>query len=200
MNSGTLIERLGRASRVSGLLMAVGTLVVAIALWVSYSQLRVLQTEVSSLEAEATHLQKQNADFRQAAKGMRHEIAGLREALAASRYAIEAFHLGDYSTAASLYDQALQADPRNAYLLNLKAYALFKLRRISDAIEVQEEGLEVDPDYAWGYFDLARFHCAAGSFDEARRSLARALEARSNLGAIMEEDGEFGALCAPILE
>jgi tetratricopeptide (TPR) repeat protein len=200
MNSGALIERLGRASRVSGLLMALGTLVVAAALWLSYGQLRALRAEVSSLASEATRLQKQNADLRQDAEKMRREIGGLREALAATRYAIEAFHQRDYFTAVSLYDQALQVDPNNAYLLNLKAYSLFKLKRLSEAIEVQRQSLRADPEYAWGYFDLARFQCAAGSFDEARRAIDSALKKRASLRAIMAKDGEFQKLCGPILK
>jgi tetratricopeptide (TPR) repeat protein len=209
MNSSALIERLGRASRVSGLLMALGALVVAVALWLSYAQLRALQADVNSLASEATRLEKQNSDLRQDAEKMRREMAGLREALAASRYAIEAFHQRDYSTAVSFYDQALRADPSNAYLLNLKAYSLFKLNRVGEAIDVQRQSLRADPEYAWGYFDLARFQCAAGRLDEARRagffddarqSIASALERRPGLRAIMAKDGEFQKLCGPVLK
>jgi len=200
MNSGAMVEHVGRASRLSGLLMALGTLVVAAALWLSYGQLRVLQADVSSLAAEAARLQKQNAELRQSAENMRRDIEGLREALAASRYAIEAFHQRDYSTAVSFYDQALRADPNNAYLLNLKAYSLFKLKRVGDAIEVQRQSLAADPEYAWGYFDLARFQCANGLFDEARRSRDSALQKRPGLRAIMDKDGEFERLCGPILK
>lgn len=207
MNSEILIERLSRASRVSGVLMAVGTLVVAAALWLSYSQLRNLQTEVNSLSSEATRLQRQHADLRQQnadlrrdAEKMRREVEGLREALAASRYAIEAFHQRDYSTAVSLYNQALRADPNNAYLLNLKAYSLFKLKRVSEAIDTQRQSLRADPEYAWGYFDLARFECAAGSFGEGRRAIDSALEKRPALRAIMAKDGEFQRLCGPVLK
>jgi tetratricopeptide (TPR) repeat protein len=198
VNSSAAIERLGRASRMSGLLMALGTLVVAAALWLSYGQLRALQTEVNSLASEATRLQKQNVELRQDAEKMRREIGGLREALAASRYAIEAFHQRDYSTAVSLYDEALRADPNNAFLLNLKAYSLFKLKRVSEAIEVQQQSLRVNPEYAWGYFDLARFQCAAGLFDEARRSIGISLEKRPSLREFMAKDGEFQRLCGPV--
>ena len=200
MSSGALVERLGRASRMSGILMALGTLVVAAALWLSYGQLRALQARVGSLASEADRLQKQNADLRENAENMRREIGGLREALAASRYAIEAFHQRDYAKAVSYYDQALRADPNNAYLLNLKAYSLFKLKRVGEAIEVQRQSLRADPQYAWGYFDLARFQCAAGSFEEARRSRDTALEMRPGLQTIMAGDGEFQRLCGPGLK
>jgi hypothetical protein len=57
------------------------------------------------------------------------------------------------------------------------------------------QGLQIDPDYAWGYFDLARFKCKAGAFDEARQAIDAALEKRPGLRAHMEKDGEFQRLC-----
>jgi hypothetical protein len=57
-----------------------------------------------------------------------------------------------------------------------------------------------DPEYAWGYFDLARFQCANGLFDDARRSRDTALQERPGLRAIMEKDREFAGLCGLILK
>ena len=200
MSSAAVIDRLERTSRVSAILMALGAIVVLAALWLSYGQLRALQTEVTSLESEAVQLRTQNNELRQSAEAMRNEIKGLREALTASRDAIVAFHQRDYGTAVALYDQALRADPNNAYLLNLKAYSLFKLRRLGDAIDVQRESIRVDPGYAWGFFDLARFQCATGDFGAARKSIEAALEKRAALRSTMERDGEFQKLCAPVLK
>jgi tetratricopeptide (TPR) repeat protein len=210
MDSATSLERLQRTSRASAILMALGAMVVLMALWWSAGQLRNLQTEVTALDGEAGRLRTQNSDLRQQAEAMRAEIRGLREALTASRDAIIAFHQRDYARAVTLYDQALRADPKNAYLLNLKAYALFKLKRFSDAVAVQEESIRVDPSYAWGYFDLARFQCAAARaaaseatrvahFQDARKAIKMALEGRPGLRSTMEQDGEFQGLCATVL-
>lgn len=114
--------------------------------------------------------------------------------------AIKAFHGGDYDTAVALYDQALRADPDNAYVLNLKAYSLFKAERLSHAIGAQRESLRADPEYAWGYFDLARFQCAAGDFDDARKSIRIArMKGGAWLSRKMKGDGEFQKLCRPVL-
>jgi len=164
------------------------------------NEIQTLQTEVKSLESEAVQLRTQNSELRQSAETMRNEIKGLREALTASRDAIVAFHQRDYGTAVALYDQALRADPNNAYLLNLKAYSLFKLKRLSEALDVQRESIRIDPGYAWGFFDLARFQCATGDFGAARTSIKRALEQRPALRSTMERDGEFQRLCAPVLK
>jgi tetratricopeptide (TPR) repeat protein len=200
MANTVAMDRLERTSRISALLMGLGAVVVLGALWLSYGQLRSLQTEVKSLESEAAQLRAENSELSQRAEAMRNEIKGLREALTASRDAIVAFHQRDYGTAVALYDQALRADPNNAYLLNLKAYSLFKLKRLRGAIDVQKESIRVDPGYAWGYFDLARFQCAAGEFDGARKSIEMALEKRPGLRSTMERDGEFQRLCAPVLK
>lgn len=117
-----------------------------------------------------------------------------------TRNAIAAFHQRDFDTAVALYDQALRADPGNAYVLNLKAYSLFKSKRLSQAVGTQRESLRADPEYAWGYFDLARFQCAAGDFNEARKSIAIAREkGGASLIQKMEGDGEFRRLCRSVL-
>ncbi len=131
--------------------------------------------------------------------GERCIVRGDGEPKRLTQAAIRAFHRRDYETALALYDQVLLRNPENAYVLNLKAYSLFKTERIPDAIKVQKESTRVDPAYAWGFFDLARFQCAARDFGAARQSMQRALELRSDLRAIMEGDGEFRRLCAPIL-
>jgi tetratricopeptide (TPR) repeat protein len=199
MADTVIMNRLMRTSRISALLMALGAAVVLGALCLSYDQLRALQTEVQSLESDAIQLRAENSALSEREDELRGKVKGLREALAASRSAIIAFHERDYGTAVELYDQALRADPENAYLLNLKAYALFKLERLSQAISVQKQSIKVDPDYAWGYFDLARFQCAVGEFDAARKSIEVALEKRLELRGTIDRDGEFQRLCRSIL-
>lgn len=199
MDASAAIDGLRRSSRISAVLMSLGAAVVLGALWFSYEQLRSLRAEIRSLESDAQRLRAQNEDLSARANAMRNDIKGLREALGASREAIVAFHQRDYGTAIEFYDQALRADPDNAYILNLKAYSLFKLKRPADAIRTQSEGIRVDPSYAWGYFDLARFQCAAGRFDAARKSIETAIESRPDLRARMDKDGEFRTLCARIL-
>ncbi len=193
MNNLTFIDRIERSSRISAVFAALGATVIFIALYLAYA-------EVRSLKVEALQLKAQNNELRRTAESMRREIGGLREALAASRDAIVAFHQRDYGRAVSFYDKALRADPKNAYLLNLKAYSLFKLKRLNDAITVQKDSLTIDPSYSWGYFDLARFQCAAGDFTEAKVSIEKALKDRPDLHAVMDQDGEFQRLCAPIRE
>jgi len=74
------------------------------------------------------------------------------------------------ATALKFYDDALAADPDNVYLLNLRAYTLFKQHRYDDSIAEELRRVGADPEYAWGYFDLARSEYALGKWDDARKS------------------------------
>src|SRR5579872_5284323 len=159
MSDMIVVERLRTGMKKSGILALIGTVVAVCGLALTTIQAN-RQMELAKRQADmalraddlAKSALKQTDDLQK-------EIASLREALSASRMAIVAFHQGDYATALKYYDAALKADPKNAYLLNLRAYALFKQHKYEDALVAQMESIEADPAYAWGYFDLARFQC-----------------------------------------
>lgn len=126
------------------------------------------------------------------------QLSKEREALAAGRYAINAFHAGNYAEAVNYYDRALALDPENAYILNLKGYALFKLKRFPDAVQALNASAKADPQYAWAYFDLARVQCAAGSLSDAQSAIKKALQLQPELKQTMAGDGEFTRVCRPL--
>ena len=126
------------------------------------------------------------------------QLSKEREALAAGRYAINAFHAGNYTDAVNYYDRALALDPENAYILNLKGYALFKLKRFPEAVQVLNASVKADPQYAWAYFDLARVQCAAGNLSEAQSAIEKALQLQQELKEKMTGDGEFTHVCKPL--
>jgi len=186
--------------------MALATLAAVTLIAVMAVQTRRLSSRAEYLRTEALQQAQRASQARSAAERaeaqaetLRKEISNLREALGASRMAIAAFHQGDYSTALKYYDAALQADPGNAYLLNLRAYALFKQHRYEEAIAAETLSTKADPAYAWGYFDLARFQCAVGKRGDARQSIKKALELRPDLRSIVQQDGEFRRLCGEIV-
>ncbi len=96
------------------------------------------------------------------------------------------------------YDKVIRDDSSNAYLLNLRAYSLFKAGRIDEAIRSQQLSLRADPGYAWGYFDLARFECARGNWDAAKDALDRLLKVNPEMRPTADRDGEFRRLCRRI--
>lgn len=77
---------------------------------------------------------------------------------------------------------------------------MFKDKQLDQSIESLKYAVEIEPDYAWGFFDLARVLCANKQFPDAEEAARKALELRPGLREVMLEDGEFSRLCRPILE
>ena len=173
----------------------------AVALKQTTAEISHLEAAQSSLEARVAESEKTIAVRDTELSKVREQISQARCALAASRSAIEAFHQREYEAAIGLYSEALACDPDNAYLLNLKAYSLFKAGRIGEALTVERQSVSADPNYAWGYFDLARFLCAAGpnNFAEAKIAISNAVRLRPGLEQVMRGDGEFMRLCKGLL-
>lgn len=184
------LAKLGRASRISALLSLLGFVLVLGSLAYAARQLNKLDRQRAELQG------KLEADRAEDEK-LKTELANARRALTASRAAINAFHAGRLEDAVAFYDEALEADPSNAYLLNLRAYALFRLHHVDDAIQTQQRSLAADPNYAWGYFDLARFLCAQSpnNLEEAKKAAQQALTLRPDLENTMRNDGEFQRVC-----
>jgi len=184
------VEALGKQSRRAALISGLGFLLVMTALIYSGTHLRELENRRHEL---TTELQANRDELGRT----KHELEGARKALSSTRAAINAFHAGNLNQAVSLYDEALAWDPGNAYIQNLRAYSLFRLGHIGEAVEGERKSVEADPQYAWGYFDLARFLCAASPprLEEARSAAAKAITLRPEMRDIMRGDGEFQHVC-----
>jgi tetratricopeptide (TPR) repeat protein len=202
--SAASIDALGRASRRAAALSLLGVVVVLGAIGYAAFELRKIeqqraatQQQLESVQRELITVEQRRASTQQQLETVEQALITARASLAAARAAINAFHAGRLTDAVKLYDEALAADPDNAYLQNLRAYALFRLGRTDAAIEGQRQSLKSRPDYAWGYFDLARFLCSASParLDEARQAAATAIQMRADLQEIMRSDGEFQRVC-----
>lgn len=193
MPEAKTIQQLGRASRISALISLAGFILVLGAIFFSTGKLKTVEKQRTILVENNAKLKLDIEQKAVSLDSVSNALSRSRASLSAARAAINAFHSGDLNFAVKLYDEALEMDPENAYLLNLKAYSLFRLKRIDEAIETQKRSLAIDPDYAWGYFDLARFLYASSpsKIDQANAAEKRALELRPDMRNIMEYDGEF---------
>jgi len=191
------VEELGKASRRAAVLSLVGFLLVLAAIGYAIVELRTLESQRAALLREQQDLTATTERYRSDLTKVRADLAKTRASLTAARAAINAFHAGRLEEAVSLYDEALGSDPDNAYVQNLRAYALFRLGRVDAALEGQLQSLAADPGYAWGYFDLARFLCAVSPprIEEAKQAAAKAIELRPDMRAIIRGDGEFQKVC-----
>lgn len=182
-----------RASRRSALISLLGILVVIASLGYSAYELRRLSVEVNTRTSELNSL-------REDIETARAQLKASREAVSFVTQGINLYHQGQYRAAVTAYDQALQLDPQNPYVANLKGYSLFKAKQLGQSIESLKYAVEIDPNYAWGFFDLTRVLCASKQFPDAEEAAHKALQLRPGLREVMLADGEFTRLCRPILE
>lgn len=120
------------------------------------------------------------------------------------RRGINAYHNGDYASAITSYDEALQLDPENAYVLDLKSYSQFRAGDLDGAIASISTALSVDPSYVYGYSELARYACAAERYDLAVETYQRAKADYPSVAylfaSLLRDDGQFARLCAATSE
>lgn len=187
------IDELGKASHKSAVLSLFGFFLVLAAIGYAFVGLNDLELQRATLLHEQQVLIADTKRYRLELTSVHADLAKSRAALGAARAAINAFHAGRVEDAVALYDEVLAADPDNAYIQNLRAYSLFRLGRIAAAIDGQRRSLAADPQYAWGYFDLARFLYSSSppQIEEARKAEAKAIELRSDMWIIMRNDAEY---------
>jgi len=191
------VEELGKASRRAAVVSLLGFLLVLGAIGYAILELRGLERQRTALEEQQREMKADIQKYKSELDELHAALAKARGALMSARAAINAFHAGRLQDAVALYDEALSSDPDNAYLQNLRAYALFRLGRVDTALEGEQLSVAKDPSYAWGYFDLARFLCAASPprIQEAKDAARKAIELRPEMQALMQSDGEFQRVC-----
>jgi Flp pilus assembly protein TadD len=162
------------------------------------------RVQLDDLRAKQDRARDEIVALERQAAVVRAELKGARDATPVLTEAINAFHRKDYAQAIVKYDEALRLNPGDPYVYNLKSYSQFKAGDVAGAIDTLSRALGMDPGYEWGYFDLARYQCAAGSPEAAVRSIKSALEARGEsirraTAFFLAKDGEFRRLCAPVI-
>jgi tetratricopeptide (TPR) repeat protein len=177
--------------------IALAIVALAISVFVGM-KIQPLIEEERRLRGEVESAQVELAQARRDIESTQERLKSSREAVSWVTNGINAYHQGQYREAVALYGRALNLDPENPYIHNLRGYSLFKLKEFDDAIAAQKRAVEVDPRYGWGYFDLARVLCAAERFEEASAAVRQALAIRPDLRGTMSADGEFSRLCRPI--
>ena len=163
---------------------------------------RLLEKGVApSLADEATqslilHLAQQSqdsaADSSEGARSSRQGDSGGLKTLVARAGKAQAD--GNYEEAVSLYREFIALVPRHADVLNNLGVALFSLARYQEAEQCYREALEINPELAGAYCNLADILQANPK--EAEECLRRALrinpkylEARVNLGVSLANSG-----------
>jgi TPR repeat/Tetratricopeptide repeat len=181
---GRLEVRERRALYRSIVLSAVPIVIGLATVWYTTRIVRNSHEELRRVQMEVQRAQVERSSLRAELNSALQQLQRSREATQYVTQGINYYHQSRYELAVENYDRALALDPNNPYIVNLKGYALFKLHRLQPAIDALQRAVSADPNYAWGYFDLARAYCANGEYDHARDAIAAALDgcARSSLG------------------
>jgi tetratricopeptide (TPR) repeat protein len=163
------------------------------------------RTRIAELDAEERSARARIAELQARTTELTNTLEGARKATPVLTTAINAFHRREYAQAVRHYDEALRFNPGDPYIYNLKSYSQFKGGDVAGAVRTVTRGLELDPTYDWGYFDLARYQCAEGSPRAALATIKQALNVRGDpirtgVKFFSSNDGEFRRLCGPILK
>lgn len=211
-----ILQQVEKRRLVRTLIWTLSLATVGLALLGTYAYVRAVQKEkadkLAQRQAELSLRQAQFAEKQVVMERQAREEAEMERVAAERRYetavrnlsahlikGINAYHAKEYSNAVQEYKLALKADPGNPYVLDLMGYSLFKEGKYPQAIEALKAS-STAPDYTWGLFDLARVYCADDKYDEASKTISMLLQRAPYMRAVVQRDGEFLRLCAPILK
>jgi tetratricopeptide (TPR) repeat protein len=186
-------------------LLILASIVLAMALViVSVRMLREAGKRTEALERRAAVAIEEERTAKQELVALEQQVAAAHAALETTRRSAENlgitfFRQRRYPAAIKAYESALDVDPGNMYLVNLKGYAYFKMGDYSRAVATLEAGIRQDPSFTHLYVDLARAQCAAGDFTKASANARKGIQLSRDEYTAMAADGEFIRLCRPII-
>jgi tetratricopeptide (TPR) repeat protein len=161
-----------------------------------------VRLEVSTAKEEAKKLNATIAQTQSELDRLRTKIANGRQTTRFTSDAIRHFHNRRYADAVAAYDRALELDPENPWIFDLKSYSEFRLGNVDRAIDTVQKALRLAPEYTYGYSELTRYQCFAKQWTDAEASARLAL-ARGGASAtalyvdLFSHDGEFQRACGP---
>jgi Flp pilus assembly protein TadD len=107
-------------------------------------------------------------------------------------HADDLFGKAQYDEAARLYQQALEADPKDVNTYNNLGITLHYLGRSGEALEVLNEGITLDPSYQRIWLTLGYVSSQVGQAEQARAALTKAVQ--------MDPDSDVGQSASSMLE
>jgi len=192
-------DKIRSTSRRSAMISLLGLVLIIASLAYSAIQLTSLRNKIDNARHEFEIQNKQLISTKTELDATHRQLRASREAVSYVTQGINLYHQRLYSEAVEAYGKALSLDPQNPYILNLRGYSLFKANQLDEAISSLKRAVELDPTYAWGFFDLARVLCAKREYSLAQEAASQAASLRPVLKEVMQSDGEFTRLCKPIV-
>jgi tetratricopeptide (TPR) repeat protein len=166
-----------------GLPLVVGLALTVWAFWQGRN-LRLLSQETqTTLQALTT--QKQELESAKA------QLSRTNAANEQIRIGVSSFYSKDYTAAIAAYDKAIELDPTNAVIFDLKGYSLLKAGDTQKAIDVLKQATTIQPSYAWAHYDLALAYWAGGNSDSAISEVRKVIAADPALREVIKNDAQF---------
>ena len=169
----------------------------AFTLYYSASRLTPLEKEMailtSKLEITQTDLQEAQAALQQAHKELveiQEKTKKARSSFVFVQLGLREFFVKDYESAVKFYDKAIDQDPLNPILFDLRGYALLRGDRVNEAIASLEKSVSLSPDYVWGHYNLA---LAYGKLNDPRalEQIKTVLKLDPSMRDTIRNDGQF---------
>ena len=189
-----IISLIGAAVTIVGLLFAG---------YGAISESRKAETEARLAMERAQQLAEQakRAEAeRLAAERLREQLLRQEKAESLIWEGAELASRGLITEAIEKYNSAIELNPKNATVFQLKGYALLRRAQIKsdshasdlkDAIQSLEKSTFIDPQNTWGYYNLALAYWEDGRRDEAIDSLRHLLSLDSRFKSVISNDVQF---------
>jgi tetratricopeptide (TPR) repeat protein len=138
------------------------------------------QTTLQGLTAQKQELESAKA-----------QLSRMNAANEQIRLGVSSFYSKDYTAAIAAYDKAIELDPTNAVVFDLKGYSLLKAGDTQKAIDVLKQAATIQPSYVWAHYDLALAYWAGGDTSSAIAEVRKVIAADPALREVIKNDAQF---------
>lgn len=187
-------EFVRRASRIVNWVTVVAIALTLAAVVYAYVELLQLQDRKVVLETQVAQLNTKIADQTQQISALGEEVKKRIAVGAFVKEGVDFFAGERYTDAARTFDRAIERDPLNPLLLNLKGYALLRGKEPIAAIGSFERSLKIEPEQLWPRLDLANALWLGGQRENAISEFKVILDKHPNMYVVLKQDARFSAL------
>lgn len=158
--------------------------------------------DIARQEAELRHEAEKIEQRKIAAENLEKNVRAKEEANRLLIEGMENAKTGRLTPAIKLYTESVELNP-DAATFQLIGYAHLRRSQLTpgahpmdkaDAITFLEKSIKMDPNYVWGYYNLALAFAADGDMAKAQESLQTLLKLDSSFAETIRGDGQFSRL------
>ena len=167
-----------------GLPLIVGLALTVWTFWQAQNLKLITQTLQSAQQAAMT--QKMELE------SARAQLSRVNAAGNQIRRGVSQFYSKNYSAAIAAYDKAIELDPTNAVVFDLKGYCLLKTGDTQKAIDVLKQAIVIDRKYLWAHYDLALAYWTGGDTSSAVAEVKQLIALDPTFRDVIKTDAQFG--------